>query len=144
MTHRGAALFFDQPIDVQYTSRWLEKENPEANQTLLRLRDRKGAEAGWRSTNLTVCDLIITLGESYGVDGYVAPANRPEVMADFRKTPSRFVLAPGVGRQGGRIEDVYRTLGARSAAAVGHSLFGADDPAAACRDLIRARESVSK
>lgn len=140
MTHDGAGLFFDQPLDLEYTSKWLDGESPRAAKALLALGRRKKEEAGWRSKALSVSDLILVLGEEYGVDGYVAPANRPEIMSDYRKVTDRFALAPGVGRQGGRIEDVYRILGAKSAAAVGHSIFSADDPVAACRELLLARE----
>lgn len=139
MTHEGAGLFFDQPLDIEHTSRWLDRESPRATSALLSLGKRKKEESGWRSKALTVSDLIMVVGEECGVDGYVAPANIPELMSDYRKVTDRFVLAPGIGRQGGRIEDVYRILGPKSAAAVGHAIYGARDPVAACRELLLAR-----
>jgi len=140
MTHEGAALFFDQPLNLEYTSRWLEDESARAARALLALGQRKRKESGWRSRILTISDLILVLGEECGVDGYVAPANIPEIMSDYRKVTDRFVLAPGVGRQGGRLEDVYRILGARSAAAVGHAIYASRDPVAACKELLLVRE----
>lgn len=144
MTHEGAGLFFDQPLDVEYSTRWLERESPRAGRALQELGKKKGQEAGWRSTKLTLSDLIMVLGEEYGVDGYVAPGNKPEIMSDYRKVTGRLVLAPGVGRQGGRIEDVYRILGPRSVAAVGEAIYGAEDPVAACKGLLLARERAVK
>lgn len=144
MTHEGAGLFFDQPIDWEYTSGWLDRESPRASRVLASLRERKEKETGWRSRSLTMADLILVLGEEYGVDGYVAPANKPEVMSDFRRVTGRFVLAPGVGRQGGRLEDVYKALGPKSAAAVGHAIYDAKDPVAACKELLLQRDAVVK
>jgi orotidine-5'-phosphate decarboxylase len=144
MTHEGAGLFFDQPIDLEYTLGWLGKESPGAKRALVDLGKRKKEETGWRSRGLTTADLILVLGEEYGVDGYVAPANMPKVMSDCRRMTDRFLLAPGIGRQGGKIGDVYRILGPKSAAAVGTAIYGAEDPIAVCKELLLERDRAVK
>ena len=144
MTHEGAGLFFDQPINLEHTANWLDRESPGAGRALVELAKRKKEEAGWRSRSLTTADLIFVLGEEYGVDGYVAPANMPEVMSDCRRMTSRFMLAPGIGRQGGKLADVYRILGPKSAAAVGHAIYDAKDPVAACKELLLERDEAVK
>lgn len=142
MTNEGAGLFFDAPVDWAHLTFWLEKDNPLTLIMLEELRKRKAQEKGWRTTAITVSDLILTLGEELDVDGYIAPANHPEVMRDYRKLTSKVAFATGVGRQGGRIEDVYTILGRKSAAIVGHAICGAPDPVAACREFLAAKEKA--
>lgn len=142
MTGQGGGLFFDSPIDQRHVARWLEGEAPATLRKFRDLSRRKASEKGWRSRSLTTCDLILLLGEEFGVDGYIAPANHPEIMKDYRRISRRFALATGVGRQGGKIEDVYRILGPKSGAIVGHAICEAPDPVLAARQFLAERDEA--
>lgn len=141
MTHVGAGLFFDHPIEMRYVSQSL------ADLGMSRLDDRivelaraKNAQQEWRSRNVTISDLALLLGEELGVDGYIGPANKVEVLRDYRKLTSRMVVATGVGRQGGTLSEVYSVLGKSSAAIVGHAIYDSPDPVVACKELLAERE----
>jgi len=141
MTHVGAGLFYDHPIDMSHVSKSL------ADLGMSRLGDRivelagtKMAQQGWRSRSVTISDLALLIGEELGVDGYIGPANKVEVLRDYRKLTSRLVVATGVGRQGGSLSEVYSTLGRSSGAIVGHAIYDSPDPVMACRGLLAERE----
>jgi len=143
MTHVGAGLFYDHPIDMGHVSKSL------ADLGMSRLGDRivelagtKMSQQDWRSRSVTVSDLALLIGEELGVDGHIGPANKVEVLRDYRKLTSRMVVATGVGRQGGSLSEVYSTLGKSSGAIVGHTIYDSPDPVTACRDLLAERERV--
>jgi orotidine-5'-phosphate decarboxylase len=145
MTHDGASLFFDQPIDVDATLQNLERLGIHAAaRRLSTLRARKVKERGWRLRFPTISDLIFLLGETYGVDGYIGPANVPTALQDYRKLTTKDVFATGIGRQGGRLADVYRLLGPHSAGIVGHLILEAPDPLAAVQRLHIERNTVTR
>ena len=145
MTHKGAGLFFDHPVDMHYVSGWLEElELPSVRDAMQSLAERKKSEQGWRTWSLTLSDLVLLLGEALGVDGYIGPANRIEVLRDYRKVTSRLVMATGVGRQGGSLAEVYSSLGKNSAAIVGHAIYDQPDPVAACEEYLAERVQVTR
>jgi len=145
MTQRGAGLFFDHPADLSYVSGWLDELGLKSvGDALASLAERKKSEQGWRSWSVTLSDLLILLGEHIGVDGYIGPANRTEVLRDYRKMTSRLVMATGVGRQGGALAEVYESLGKNSAAIVGHSIYDRPDPVAACEEYLAERVQVTR
>jgi orotidine-5'-phosphate decarboxylase len=144
MTHEGAGLFFDHPLDTAFVSEWLnELGMKRVNDVVLALAERKRSEEGWRTRKVTISDLVFLLGEEFQVDGYIAPANRADVQRDYRKLTDRLVLATGVGRQGGALAEVYSALGANSAAIVGHAIYDQPDPVAACKELLAERVHVT-
>ncbi|MBQ8644062.1 MAG: orotidine-5'-phosphate decarboxylase [Candidatus Methanomethylophilaceae archaeon] len=72
------------------------------------------------------------LGVECGVDGFIAPATRPERIAAIRSVIGDLkILSPGVGTQGGSASAAI-SAGA-TYAIVGRSIYGSDDPAAAAR-----------
>ena len=143
MTHRGAELFFDHPLDTAYASAWLEELGMSGvADRIAAVAQRKKSEQGWRSWSVTISDLVLILGEELNVDGYIGPANRVDVLKDYRKLTSRLVMATGVGRQGGALVDVYTVLGKNSAAIVGHGIYGQPDPVAACEELLAERAAI--
>ena len=140
MTHRGAELVFDHPLDIDYVSGSLAELGLKSiNVRLVTLAGRKKAERGWRNSRVTFADLGVITSEELGVDGYIGPANKVEVLRDYRKLTSRLVVATGVGRQGGTLKGVYPVLGKNSAAIVGHAIYDKPDPAAACRAFLAER-----
>lgn len=145
MTHKGAGLFFDHPLDLDYVSDRLDELGmKDVNDRVVELAKRKKSEHGWRSWSVTFSDLVLLIGEELGVDGYIGPANMVEVLRDYRRLTSRLVLATGVGRQGGILTEVYSILGERSAAIVGHSIYDSPDPVAACEELLAERVEVTR
>ena len=144
MTGRGAGLFFDHPLDMGHARRWLASLGAdEVLPRLASLASRKAGEAGWRTPVVTVSDLIMLLSEHFGADGYIAPANLPQVMGDYRKVTEKRVFATGIARQGGRLADVFRMLGPRSAALIGHAIHSVADPVLACRTFVAERDALA-
>jgi orotidine-5'-phosphate decarboxylase len=150
MTHEGAGLFFDLPLDLAHASKWLDGLGiGGVKDRLAELASRKKegtqreltGETGWRTETVNVSDLILLLGEEVGVDGFIGPANHVEVLRDYRKLTSRLVVATGVGRQGGSLAGVFSALGSSSAAIVGHAISAATDPLAACKGVVSQRDS---
>jgi orotidine-5'-phosphate decarboxylase len=143
MSHWGADVFFDEPLDVAAAASLLERNGESRVASRLEaLKKRKAKEEGWRKREVTVSDMILVLGEECGVDGYIGPANLPEVLVDFRKVTRKAVFATGVGRQGGSIAEVYKILGPNSAAIVATSIYAARDPVAACRAFVARRDAA--
>jgi orotidine-5'-phosphate decarboxylase len=143
MTHKGAGLFFDLPLDQDHAARWLvDLGLDRVKDRIAVLAERKRLEGGWRAERVTVSDLVIMLGEELGVDGYIGPANRVEVLREYRKLTARLVMATGVGRQGGTLSGVYSALGRNSAAILGHSIYGVADPAGACEEFLKERDAM--
>ena len=140
MTHRGAGLFFDHPLDLGHVSKWLDELGMNhLSERVIELAGKKKVDPNWRSRSVTISDLTILLGEELGVDGYIGPANRVEVLRDYRRLTSKTVMATGVGRQGGTLAEVYSTLGTSSAAIVGHAIYDRPDPVAACKEFLAER-----
>lgn len=67
------------------------------------------------------------LGVECGVDGFIAPATRPDRIRAIRSVVGdRKILSPGVGAQGGKASDAI-SAGA-TYAIVGRAIYGSDDP----------------
>lgn len=70
------------------------------------------------------------LGVECGVDGFIAPATRPDRIRAVRSVvgEERKILSPGVGAQGGKASDAIRA--GADYAIVGRAIYGSDDPRA--------------
>jgi len=135
MSHKGAGLFFDMPLEKEYVNAELVK---------------------YGITNLAkgplcekISDLILALGEHFGVDGYIGPANKPKILERYRLFTDKPVWSPGFGRQDetGRtleqqIKDFAGLLGPNSRMIVGSLIYKAEDPAKAAEDVMRTRDKV--
>ncbi len=67
------------------------------------------------------------LGVECGVKGFIAPATRPERIADIRKIIGDLkILSPGVGAQGGKASDAINA--GATYAIVGRAIYGSEDP----------------
>lgn len=74
------------------------------------------------------------LGVECGVKGFIAPATRPERIADIRRIIGDLkILSPGVGAQGGKASDAI-SAGA-TYAIVGRAIYGSDDPRASAKSF---------
>lgn len=78
---------------------------------------------------------LLDAAVSAGVDGVVAPATRPRSIEYVKERTDLAVLAPGVGAQGGRLEE---TVGAGADfVIVGRAIYDAPEPAEAAEELSR-------
>jgi len=81
------------------------------------------------------------LGVRCGVDGFIAPATRPERVAAIRKIiGTKKILSPGVGTQGGSASSAI-SAGA-DYVIVGRSIYNSAEPKKAAEDMEREIRSV--
>lgn len=79
-------------------------------------------------------DKMVLLAKECGAKGIIAPATRPERLAEIRRLADNLmILSPGVGAQGGTAADAI-TAGA-DYVIVGRSIYKSDDPKKAAQDL---------
>ena len=75
------------------------------------------------------------LGVECGVKGFIAPATRPERIADIRRIIGDLkILSPGVGAQGGKASDAIRA--GATYAIVGRAIYGSEDPRASALSYV--------
>lgn len=77
---------------------------------------------------------MAAMGVRCGAAGFIAPATRPERIADIRRIiGDRKVLSPGVGIQGGSAADALRA--GADYVIIGRAIYGAQDPRKAAKDF---------
>jgi len=82
-----------------------------------------------------VAERLAALAVRCGADGIIAPATRPERVAQLRGIVGDLeILSPGVGAQGGEVERIKDLV---DGIIVGRSILGAPDPEAAAREYAR-------
>jgi len=136
MTHKGAELFFGHPIDINYVLKTAEKYGigiPDYKIQLLK----------------TVCDLILLLGDYLGIDGFIGPANNPDVLKRYRELTDKEIFGPGIGRQvignltpEDQLRDFYQICGERSAVIIGSAIYAAPDPVRAAKQFMDWRSQI--
>lgn len=89
---------------------------------------------GGKQFTAIVADKLAALAKSAGARGIVAPATRPERIADLRKIIGDLeIISPGVGAQGGKASDTIRA--GADYIIVGRAIYEAADPGAAAKAL---------
>jgi orotidine-5'-phosphate decarboxylase len=89
---------------------------------------------GGKQFTAPIADKLAALAKDAGARGIVAPATRPERIADLRKIiGSMEIISPGVGAQGGKASDAIRA--GADYIIVGRAIYEARDPAAAAESL---------
>jgi orotidine-5'-phosphate decarboxylase len=89
---------------------------------------------GGRQFTAPVADQLAAIARNAGARGIVAPATRPERIAELRRIVGDMeIITPGVGAQGGKASDAI-AAGA-DYIIVGRAIYEADDPAAASARL---------
>lgn len=77
---------------------------------------------------------MAALGVRCGVDGFIAPATRPDRITAIRGIAGdRKILSPGVGVQGGSAADAIRA--GADYVIVGRSIYGSPDPAVSLKGV---------
>lgn len=89
---------------------------------------------GAKQFTAPVADKLAALAKAVGARGIVAPATRPERIAELRKIiGSLEVISPGVGVQGGKASDALKA--GADYVIVGRAIYEAPDPKAAAKAL---------
>lgn len=89
---------------------------------------------GGKQFTAPVADKLAVLAKSAGARGIVAPATRPERIAELRKIiGSLEIISPGVGAQGGKASDAIRA--GADYIIVGRAIYESLDPKDAAKTL---------
>ncbi|MEM1537393.1 MAG: orotidine-5'-phosphate decarboxylase [Candidatus Nezhaarchaeales archaeon] len=138
MTHEGAELSFSHPLNVEY-----------AVKTLKDLALHVEIEELQRCKTLS--EALLVLSQRLGADGFIGPANKPEVLRRYREFTSKEIFGPGIGRQasGGltlkeQMETFYKICGERSAVIVGSAIYAAPNPVKAAKTVKAWRDEALK
>jgi orotidine-5'-phosphate decarboxylase len=89
---------------------------------------------GGKQFTAPVADRLAALAKSAGARGIVAPATRPDRIADLRKIIGKLeIISPGVGAQGGKASDTIKA--GADYIIVGRAIYESTDPKAAAKAL---------
>ena len=89
---------------------------------------------GGKQFTAPVADKLAALAKAAGARGIVAPATRPERIADLRKIIGNLeIITPGVGAQGGKASDAIRA--GADYIIVGRAIYESPDPKSAAKVL---------
>jgi orotidine-5'-phosphate decarboxylase len=89
---------------------------------------------GGKQFTAPVADRLAALAKSAGARGIVAPATRPDRIADLRKIIGKLeIISPGVGAQGGKASDTIKA--GADYIIVGRAIYESPDPKAAAKAL---------
>ncbi len=89
---------------------------------------------GGREFLTSVSNKIAELAKELGCHGIIAPATRTERVAELRRIVGDLkVITPGVGVQGGKVEDVIKA--GADYIIVGRSIYNAEDPGQAAKEF---------
>jgi len=129
MTHKGAELFFGHPVDINHVTEVL-------NKVAIKLSEEKLKRCK------TISDVIIILGDYLGVDGFIGPANNPEILKRYREFTDKEIFGPGIGRQmvsnltpKDQMRIFYSICGPRSAVIIGSAIYASSDPSKVAKEF---------
>jgi len=89
---------------------------------------------GGKQFTAPIADKLAVLAREAGARGIVAPATRPERIADLRKLIGKMeIISPGVGAQGGKASDAIKA--GADYIIVGRAIYESSDPASAAKAL---------
>jgi orotidine-5'-phosphate decarboxylase len=88
-------------------------------------------------------DKMVMLAKESGATGIIAPATRPERLAEIRQMADNLmILTPGVGAQGGTAGDAINA--GADYVIVGRSIYQSDNPKKAAQDLANQIKSATE
>ncbi len=137
MTHEGAELFFEMPISKEHVREVIENHLGIDEKTEKMLEKCQ-----------TVSDVIVFLGEKIGVDGYIGPANKPDVLKRYREFTHKLICTPGIGRQAKgkdpyeQMKSVYEICGENSAVIIGSAIYNDKNPKEAAKMFKEYRDEI--
>lgn len=96
---------------------------------------------GGKEFTAPVADNIARMAKDVGARGIVAPATRPERVAELRSIVGDLeMICPGVGAQGGKASDVLRS--GADYVIIGRAIYNAPDPRDAARGFAEEARSA--
>jgi orotidine-5'-phosphate decarboxylase len=97
---------------------------------------------GGRMFTAPVAEELARMAMEAGVDGFIAPATRPDRLRAIRSiVGDLLILSPGVGAQGGSATAALEA--GADYVIVGRSIYGSDDPRRAAEAIVEEIESAS-
>lgn len=134
MSHVGSELAFFHPLDKAHAKRVLNRYGVHSLDYRI-----EGCSKFY--------EFLILLGEAFGVDGYIGPANNPNVLRKMRRLTTKLIVATGLGRQGKRtVEEQMRTtysiLGRRSGLIIATEIYTHQNPKYRAKELLRIRDKI--
>jgi len=130
MTHKGAELFFAHPVTLEHVTKVFENMEIKVQKNKLKKCE-------------TISDVLLVLGDTLGVDGFIGPANNFEILKRYREFTDKEIFGPGIGRQAIRnltpkeqLRRFYEICGEHSAAIIGSAIYASDDPAIAAKKFM--------
>ena len=89
---------------------------------------------GGKQFTAPIADKLAVLAKEAGARGIVAPATRPERIADLRKIIGKMeIISPGVGAQGGKASDAIKA--GADYIIVGRAIYESPDPGSVAKAL---------
>ena len=89
---------------------------------------------GGKQFTAPIADKLAILAKEAGARGIVAPATRPERIADLRELIGKLeIISPGVGAQGGKASDAIRA--GADYIIVGRAIYESSDPGSSAKAL---------
>jgi len=89
---------------------------------------------GGKQFTAPIADKLAVLAKEAGARGIVAPATRPERIADLRELIGKLeIISPGVGAQGGKASDAIRA--GADYIIVGRAIYESSDPGSSAKAL---------
>jgi len=138
MTHKGAELFFNHPIDVNHVFKIFEKENVKIDVNKL-------------NQCQTISDVLLFLGNTLNVDGFIGPTNNPSILERYRKFSNKEIFGPGIGRQSKaklpiqeQLKIFYEICGKNSSAIIGSAIYDSETPQLSAKTFNGIRNDVIK
>lgn len=117
MSHVGADVFFDVKCGTK------EEKEKYTKYGMIHSPDYQQ----------TISETILSLGELYGVDGYIGPSNNLNVLHAYRRITQKVIVSPGFGRQANGVpfeRQFYswaKEVGPNSMAIIGSMIYKASN-----------------
>ncbi|XRO75979.1 orotidine-5'-phosphate decarboxylase [Methanocaldococcus sp. 28A] len=75
-----------------------------------------------------IADKLAEMAKKLKVDAIVAPSTRPERLKEIKEIAELPVITPGVGAQGGKVEDIINILDENDYVIVGRAIYQSKNP----------------
>ncbi len=80
-----------------------------------------------------ISNVLALLAKKLNLSGIVAPSTRPERLKELKNLSSLPVITPGVGAQGGKIEDIIDILDNDDYVIIGRAIYNSKNPKEAAK-----------
>lgn len=140
MTHKGADILYEHPLDKEHTLERLHKFG------ITDLDEKINKECQ------TIGEYLVVLGDYCNVDGFITPANRPNIRNRMRQLTRKLMVGTGHGRQWydpkmplqDQMRETYSSLGRNSGAIFATEIWRADNPVTKAQEIRNSRNEIEK